>query len=244
MSFTETVHASSEVSERTFKSTRAPVPALAHELVTKSPEAERQVRGRRQRGRRHAEPRETLGHRSCVGGVEGVKHIGRVAMRESVDPMRAAWVRGAPRMQIVPDEGAIRGNQRQSEAIRGNQRQSEAINGRHASKSYHSPSKRNGNDSRAAPRLPCTSATLAAADPDAGAVAVGAAADAGSRMATTTSDEAEGFPTVTTSDEAEGFPTVATSAEAEGFQTVSAGSCLQSRADRLVLAVRGMRTDE
>jgi hypothetical protein len=63
-------------------------------------------------------------------------------------------------------------------------------------------------------------------------------------MATTTSDEAEGFPTVTTSDEAEGFPTVATSAEAEGFQTVSAGSCLQSRADRLVLAVRGMRTDE
>jgi len=206
-----------------------------------------------------------------------VKHIGRVAMRESVDPMRAAWVRGAPRMQIVPDEGAIRGNQRQSEAlrgnqrqseairgnqwtpciqivplsiraqseaIRGNQRQSEAINGRHASKSYHSPSKRNGNDSRAAPRLPCTSATLAAADPDAGAVAVGAAADAGSRMATTTSDEAEGFPTVTTSDEAEGFPTVATSAEAEGFQTVSAGSCLQSRADRLVLAVRGMRTDE
>ena len=102
--------------ERTFKSTRAPVPALAHELVTKSPEAERQVRGRRQRGRRHAEPRETLGHRSCVGGVEGVKHIGRVAMRESVDPMRAAWVRGAPRMQIVPDEGAIRGNQRQSMA--------------------------------------------------------------------------------------------------------------------------------
>ena len=124
VSFTETVHASSEVSERTFKSTRAPVPALAHELVTKSPEAERQVRGRRQRGRRHAEPRETLGHRSCVGGVEGVKHIGRVAMRESVDPMRAAWVRGAPRMQIVPDEGAIRGNQRHSEAIRGNQRQS------------------------------------------------------------------------------------------------------------------------
>jgi hypothetical protein len=43
--------------------------------------------------------------------------------------MRAAWVRGAPRMQIVPDEGAIRGNQRQSEAIRGNQRQSEAIRG-------------------------------------------------------------------------------------------------------------------
>ena len=187
-----------------------------------------------------------------------MKHIGRVAMRESVDPMRAAWVRGAPRMQIVPDEG---GNQRPSEAIRAhpasgppcnnsyhspskrNQRQSEAINGRHASKSYHSPSKRNGNDSRAAPRLPCTSATLAAADPDAGAVAVGAAADAGSRMATT-SAEAEGFPTVTTSDEAEGFPTVATSAEAEGFQTVSAGSCLQSRADRLVLAVRGMRTDE
>jgi hypothetical protein len=149
VSFTETVHASSEVSERTFKSTRAPVPALAHELVTKSPEAERQVRGRRQRGRRHAEPRETLGHRSCVGGVEGVKHIGRVAMRESVDPMRAAWVRGAPRMQIVPDEGAIRGNQRQSEAIRGNQRQSEAINGRHASKSYHSPSERNQRQSEA-----------------------------------------------------------------------------------------------
>ena len=73
----------------------------------------------------------------------------------------------------------------QSEAIRGDQRQSEAINGRHASKSYHSPSKRNGNDSRGAPRLPCTSATLAAADPDAGAVAVGAAADAGSRMAGT-----------------------------------------------------------
>jgi hypothetical protein len=43
--------------------------------------------------------------------------------------MRAAWVRGAPRMQIVPDEGAIRGNQKQSEAIRGNQRQSEAIRG-------------------------------------------------------------------------------------------------------------------